>query len=65
MLAAYPFLVVVNNELPVKSIKDLVAYLKANPTKVDYASAGNGTGQHLAPEPAQATDGRQPRFSPS
>jgi tripartite-type tricarboxylate transporter receptor subunit TctC len=50
MLAAYPFLVVVNNDLPVKSIKDLVAYLKANPTKVDYASAGNGTGQHLAPE---------------
>jgi tripartite-type tricarboxylate transporter receptor subunit TctC len=50
MLANYPFLVVVNNDLPVKSIKDLVAYLKANAGKVDYASAGNGTGQHLAPE---------------
>ena len=50
MLANYPFLVVVNNDLPVKSIKELVAYLKANPGKVDYASAGNGTGQHLAPE---------------
>lgn len=50
MLAAYPFLVVVNNDLPVKSIKELIAYLKANPTKIDYAAAGNGTGQHLAPE---------------
>jgi tripartite-type tricarboxylate transporter receptor subunit TctC len=50
MLAEYPFLVVVNNDLPVKSIKDLIAYLKANPGKVDYASAGNGTGQHLAAE---------------
>jgi tripartite-type tricarboxylate transporter receptor subunit TctC len=50
MLATYPFLVVVNNDLPVKSIKDLIAYLKANAGKIDYASAGNGTGQHLAPE---------------
>ena len=50
MLAEYPFLVVVSNDLPVTSIKELVAYLKANPGKVNYASAGNGTGQHLAPE---------------
>ena len=50
MLATYPFLAVVNNDLPVKSIKELIAYLKANVGKVDYASAGNGTGQHLAPE---------------
>jgi tripartite-type tricarboxylate transporter receptor subunit TctC len=50
MLAEYPFLLVVNKDLPVKSIKELVAYLKANPGKVDYASAGNGTGQHLAAE---------------
>jgi tripartite-type tricarboxylate transporter receptor subunit TctC len=50
MLATYPFLIVVNNDLPVKSVKELIAYLKANAGKVDYASAGNGTGQHLAPE---------------
>ena len=50
MLANYPFLVVVNNDLPVKSIKELIAHLKANAGKIDYASAGNGTGQHLAPE---------------
>ncbi|MBX9841418.1 MAG: tripartite tricarboxylate transporter substrate binding protein [Xanthobacteraceae bacterium] len=50
MLAEYPFLVVVSNDLPVTSIKELIAYLKANAGKVNYASAGTGTGQHLAPE---------------
>ena len=43
MLANYPFLVVVNNDLPAKSIKELVALLKSQPGKIDYASAGNGT----------------------
>jgi len=63
MLAEYPFLVIVNNDLPVKSIKDLAAYLKANPGKVDYASAGNGTGQHLARRAFQDDDrhGDEPR----
>lgn len=50
MLATYPFMAVVNNDLPVKSIKELIAYLKSKPGQIDYASAGNGTGQHLAPE---------------
>jgi tripartite-type tricarboxylate transporter receptor subunit TctC len=50
MLANYPFLVVVNNDLPAKSIKELIALLKSQAGKIDYASAGNGTGQHLAPE---------------
>jgi tripartite-type tricarboxylate transporter receptor subunit TctC len=59
MLATYPFLAVVNNDLPVKSIKELIAYLKANEGKVDYASAGNGTGQHLAPELFKMLTGTQ------
>jgi tripartite-type tricarboxylate transporter receptor subunit TctC len=50
MLANYPFLVVVNNELPARSIKELIALLKSRPGQIDYASAGNGTGQHLAAE---------------
>jgi tripartite-type tricarboxylate transporter receptor subunit TctC len=50
MLANYPFLVVVNNDLPAKSINDLISLLKARSGQIDYASAGNGTGQHLAPE---------------
>ncbi len=59
MLATYPFLAVVNNDLPVKSIKDLVALLKSQPGKIDYASAGNGTGQHLAPELFKMMTGTQ------
>lgn len=50
MLADYPFLVVVNNDLPVKSIKDLIALAKSKPGQINYASAGNGTGQHLSAE---------------
>ena len=50
MLATYPFMLVVNNDLPVTSVKELIAYLKSKPGQVDYASAGNGTGQHLAAE---------------
>jgi tripartite-type tricarboxylate transporter receptor subunit TctC len=50
MLASYPFLVVVNNDLPVKSITDLIALGKAKPGQINYASAGIGTGQHLSME---------------
>jgi len=50
MLATYPFLVVVNKDLPVKNIKELIDYAKARPGKINYASAGNGTGQHLSME---------------
>jgi tripartite-type tricarboxylate transporter receptor subunit TctC len=59
MLANYPFLVVVNNDLPVKSIQELIALLKSQPGKIDYASAGNGTGQHLAPELFKMMTGTQ------
>src|SRR5918995_1976630 len=59
MLANYPFLVVVNNDLPAKSIQELIALLKSQPGKIDYASAGNGTGQHLAPELFKMMTGTQ------
>lgn len=50
MLAAYPFLVLVNKELPAASIRELVAVAKSKPGQINYASAGNGTGQHLSME---------------
>jgi tripartite-type tricarboxylate transporter receptor subunit TctC len=50
MLANYPFLLVVNKDLPVRSIEDLVNLAKAKPGVINYASAGNGTGQQLAME---------------
>jgi tripartite-type tricarboxylate transporter receptor subunit TctC len=48
-LTEIPAVMVVNPSLlPVKSVPELIAYLKANPGKVSFASAGNGTTSHLA-----------------
>jgi tripartite-type tricarboxylate transporter receptor subunit TctC len=43
-------LLVVNNDLPVKSIPELVAHAKKNPDKLAFASDGNGTTAHLGME---------------
>ena len=64
MLADYPFLVVVNNDLPAKSIEELVALLKSQPGKIDYASAGSGTGQHLASELFKMMTGTEMKHVP-
>jgi tripartite-type tricarboxylate transporter receptor subunit TctC len=50
MLAKFPFVVVVSNNFPAHSIKELIALAKARPGEINYASAGNGTGQHLSME---------------
>jgi tripartite-type tricarboxylate transporter receptor subunit TctC len=42
-----PNVLAVSNKLPVKNVAELVAYLKANPEKVSYASQGNGSTSHL------------------
>ncbi len=50
LVAVVPNVVVVHPKVPVNSIAELVAYAKANPNKLNFASAGNGTSHHLAPE---------------
>jgi tripartite-type tricarboxylate transporter receptor subunit TctC len=47
LTASGPYALVVNAELPVKSVKELIAAAKAAPGKIDYASSGNGSAQHL------------------
>ncbi|EFI63322.1 TctC [Comamonas thiooxydans] len=49
-LAVAPYLLVVNPNFPAKNLDELVAYAKAHPGKVEYASAGNGTLNHLLGE---------------
>jgi tripartite-type tricarboxylate transporter receptor subunit TctC len=43
-----PNVLVVHPDLPIKSVSDLIAYIKANPGKVNYGSSGNGTSNHLS-----------------
>ena len=50
LLAIVPNILVLNPKLPVHSVKELIDYAKANPNKVTYASAGNGSPAHLAAE---------------
>ncbi|AEG92768.1 Bug family tripartite tricarboxylate transporter substrate binding protein [Ramlibacter tataouinensis] len=47
VLATVPNVLAVSNRLPVKDAAEFVAYLKANPGKVSYASQGNGSTSHL------------------
>jgi len=50
LLAATPYSLNVHPSLPVKTVKDLIALAKARPGELNHASAGAGTGPHLAME---------------
>jgi tripartite-type tricarboxylate transporter receptor subunit TctC len=57
MFSKYPFVVVVSKNFPAHSIKELIALAKEKPGEINYASAGNGTGQHLSTELFKLTTG--------
>jgi tripartite-type tricarboxylate transporter receptor subunit TctC len=64
LAATVPSVVVVHPSVPVKSMAELGAYLKANPGKVSYASAGNGTPSHLGMEYYKKANGVDPVHVP-
>ncbi len=57
MMARAPQLVVVRTGLPYKNLQELVAYAKANPGKLNFASSGAGSIQHIAGEMLQQQTG--------
>jgi tripartite-type tricarboxylate transporter receptor subunit TctC len=50
LLHQLPNVLIVHSSLPVQSVQDLIGYARANPGKVAFASAGNGSISHLAGE---------------
>ena len=50
LVASGPFLLITHPSVPVKTVKDLIALAKAQPGKLNYASAGSGAANHLAME---------------
>ena len=48
MASNSPYLLVVHPKIPASSVKELIAYAKMNPGKMNYSSSGNGSSTHLA-----------------
>ena len=59
-----PLVVAVHPSLPIRSLKDLVAYAKANPGKLNFASSGNGNLTHIAGELFMSMAGIQMQHVP-
>lgn len=49
-VASGPMVITVNGNVPAKNVRELISYVKANPGKLNFASAGNGSQVHIAGE---------------
>jgi tripartite-type tricarboxylate transporter receptor subunit TctC len=56
-VARIPLVLVINNDLPIRSVAEFIAYAKANPGKLSIASSGIGTSLHLSGELFKAMAG--------
>ncbi|MFL1461066.1 Bug family tripartite tricarboxylate transporter substrate binding protein [Roseococcus sp. DSY-14] len=50
LVGQIPMVMMVHNSFPARTLPEVIAYLRANPGRVDYASSGNGGALHLATE---------------
>jgi tripartite-type tricarboxylate transporter receptor subunit TctC len=57
VVAGITWVLVANNDLPAKTVGELVAYAKSHPGKLDYSSGGVGSPQHVAMEAFKAATG--------
>lgn len=64
LIANAPNLLVVNNDLPVKTVPELVQYMKANPNKLSFGSPGVGTSVHVSGELFKSMTGTQMTHAP-
>lgn len=64
LVASVPNLLVVHPSVPAKSVKELISHAKANPGKLNFASAGNGTSIHLSGEMFKTMTGVQMQHVP-
>ena len=64
VLSGTPFVLLVNVDLPVQSVPDLLAYAKANPDKMTFASAGPGVPHHLFMEVFKSMTGMKASHVP-
>ena len=64
MLATLPNMLIVHPSVKANTVKELVAELKANPSKYSFGSAGNGTSQHISGEMFKIATGTQMQHIP-
>ena len=63
-VASAPNLLVVNNDLPVKTVAELITYMKANPDKLSFGSPGIGTSVHVSGELFKSMTGTKMQHVP-